>query len=165
MGRGGSPGCGCSRASAAARSLAPSGWCGSGAVVTETLGLVVLPACPFVVAVGHSAEEGSGAGPLVGDAVGPPAVLRGKLAFLGAAVGWIPEGNAPAVEPSGMQPLLKLGRGEILDQVADRLGRPEPVGIGREVCEHLADHDIADGGPARLGEAAAGLGHPGAEGV
>ena len=58
----------------------------SGAVVSEVLGLIVFPVCPFLVVGRDLAQEGSGAGPPVGDAVGPCSVLRGKLAFLGAAV-------------------------------------------------------------------------------
>jgi len=63
-----------------------SGANGSGAVVPEILRLIVLPACPLLGVGCHLAQEGSRARPAVGDVVGPGLVLRGKLAFLGAAV-------------------------------------------------------------------------------
>ena len=45
------------------------------------------------------------------------------------------------------RPCLELRRAEVLDQVTDRFRRPEPVGVGRDVGKHFADHEVADGGP------------------
>jgi len=79
------------------------------AVVAETLGLVVLPARPLVVVICYPAQEGSGAGPSVGDAARPCSVLGGKCAFLRAAVcGRLGGDASPAVEPADVEALLEL---------------------------------------------------------
>lgn len=90
------------------RDLADGSLRSSGAVVREVLGLIVLPARPLLEVIRDLAQEGSSAGPSVGDAVGPCPVLRGQRAFLGAAVIQRPEGHALVLELAVLKTRLDL---------------------------------------------------------
>ena len=60
---------------------------GSGTLIPEVVGSIILPSRPFVVVVCELAQESCGPAPTVGGTFGPCSELRGEVTLLDATDG------------------------------------------------------------------------------
>jgi hypothetical protein len=99
-------------------------------LVQEVGGLVIFTACPFAVAIGDASEHGCSSRVSVNHAVRPVLIGLDEVSLRFPAGLNIPTENTSAIEFATLRSGFESWGREILDQIANRAGRPKFIGVG-----------------------------------